>query len=125
MSAPPTADPRSLTLPPASLPPCLHSLPCAPCLPPALQTSLAQFNELYEGAIDAAERAPLPARRIHNILDHMTHEVFLYTQRGLFERHKLIFALMLANKILVRWGWGRGWGLVLGGCPDVCCGLCG
>jgi hypothetical protein len=56
----------------------------------------------------------------------MTHEVFLYTQRDLFERHKLIFALMLANKILVRRkerGRGRGWlagGLAgVGGCVGV------
>ena len=32
----------------------------------------------------------------------MTYEVYLYVQRGLFERHKLVFALMLATKVLVR-----------------------
>ena len=69
--------------------------------PPCLQTSLAQFNELYELSIDQSERAVLPAKRIHNILEHMTYEIYLYIQRGLFERHKLVFALMLANKILV------------------------
>lgn len=121
---------------------------------PLLQTSLARFVELYEAAIDQSERAVLPAKRIHNILEHMTcgllagwrraweaggagcvaacpsavpepawhslttptvipplpptplcsYEIYLYIQRGLFERHKLIFALMLANKILVG-GW--------------------
>jgi hypothetical protein len=30
----------------------------------------------------------------------MTYEIYLYIQRGLFERHKLLFALMLANKVL-------------------------
>lgn len=36
------------------------------------QTSLAQFVELYEKSIDESERASLPAKRIHNIQEHMT-----------------------------------------------------
>lgn len=39
---------------------------------PPLQTSLAQFVELYEKSIDESERATLPAKRIHNIQEHMT-----------------------------------------------------
>lgn len=46
----------------------------------------------------------MPSKRIHNIMDYMTYEIYLYVQRGLFERHKIIFALMLANKILVSAG---------------------
>lgn len=57
--------------------------------------------ELYEAAIDAAERALLPARRATNILDTLTYAAYAYVQRGLFQRHKLVFALMLANRILV------------------------
>jgi dynein heavy chain len=65
------------------------------------QTSLKQFNELYELAIDEAEPSGKPATRIKNIIDHMTYSVYLYIQRGLFERHKLTFALMMTNTILV------------------------
>ena len=65
------------------------------------QTSLKQFNELYELAIDNSEKAAMPAKRIANIIQHMTYAIYLYIQRGLFERHKLTFALMLTNKILV------------------------
>jgi len=65
------------------------------------QTSLKQFNQLYELAIDSAERAAMPAKRINNIIEHMTYSIYLYIQRGLFERHKLTFALMLTNKILI------------------------
>ena len=65
------------------------------------QTSLKQFNELYELAIDEAEPSGKPATRIKNIIDHMTYSVYLYIQRGLFERHKLTFALMMTNKILI------------------------
>ena len=65
------------------------------------QTSLAQFVELYEASIDQSERAVLAARRAHNIVEHLTWEAYLYVQRGLFERHKIIFALMLATAVLV------------------------
>lgn len=130
------------------------------------QTSLAQFNELYEKSIDASEKASMPSKRIANIIEHMTYDIYLYMQvrtqglvllfcyvlkalyvdgsaacrshctansitasisqpccqyaatssslticfalhamqRGLFERHKLLFALMLTNKILVSSG---------------------
>ena len=63
------------------------------------QTSLAQFNELYELSIDQSEKANMPSKRITNIIEYMTYEIYLYIQRGLFERHKLLFALMLTNKI--------------------------
>jgi len=46
----------------------------------------------------------MPSKRIHNIIEYMTYEIYLYIQRGLFERHKIIFALMLTNKVLVSAG---------------------
>lgn len=64
------------------------------------QTSLAQFNQLYELSIERSDKANMPSKRIHNIIEYLTYEIYLYIQRGLFERHKLIFALMLTNKIL-------------------------
>ncbi|KAK9794950.1 hypothetical protein WJX73_010224 [Symbiochloris irregularis] len=68
------------------------------------QTSLAQFNGLYEESIDKSEKAALPNKRMANIMDHLTWEIYLYIQRGLFERHKLVFALILATKIWVSAG---------------------
>lgn len=68
------------------------------------QTSLAQFNQLYELSIDRSEKANMPSKRINNIIEYMTYEIYLYIQRGLFERHKIIFALMLTNKILASAG---------------------
>ena len=68
------------------------------------QSSLAQFNQLYELSIDRSEKANMPSKRINNIVEYMTYEIYLYIQRGLFERHKVIFALMLTNKILVSAG---------------------
>lgn len=63
-----------------------------------------QFNQLYELAIDTAERAVVQARRIDNITEHLTYEIYLYFQRGLFERHKIVFALMLAFAVLISAG---------------------
>ena len=59
-----------------------------------------QFSNLYEGAIDSSEKSAIPAKRIASIIDHLTYQIYTYIQRGLFERHKLIFALMLSTRIL-------------------------
>lgn len=42
------------------------------CWHRSVQTSLAQFVELYELSIDHSERAVLPAKRIANIVEHLT-----------------------------------------------------
>ena len=63
-----------------------------------------QFSKLYEGAIDGSEKSAMPAKRIANIIDYLTFHVYIYIQRGLFERHKLIFALMLTMRILIAAG---------------------
>jgi len=68
------------------------------------QTSLKQFEELYDLGIDKSEKAAMPSKRIKNIIDYLTFSVYKYMQRGLFERHKTIFALMLTNKILASAG---------------------
>lgn len=65
---------------------------------------ILQFNALYESAIDASEKSVVPAKRIVNIIDYLTYQIYLYVQRGLFERHKLIFALMLTLRILTAQG---------------------
>lgn len=41
----------------------------------------------------------LAAKRIQNIIEFLTYEVFRYTCRGLFETHKFLFTLQLALKI--------------------------
>jgi hypothetical protein len=66
-----------------------------------------QFNLLYEAAIDSAERAQLAAKRIANITEHLTYSIYAHIQRGLFERHKLIFAWMLAVAVLTSAGKAR------------------
>ncbi len=68
------------------------------------QTSLAQFNGLYVNAIDTAERAAMPSKHIASIISTLTWDIYLYVTRGLYESHKLVFALMLANKVLLTAG---------------------
>ena len=44
-------------------------------------------------------KSPIPAKRIQNIIEYMTFEVFKYSVRGLYEADKMTFTLLLALKI--------------------------
>ena len=44
----------------------------------------------------------MPSKRIQNIIDCLTYEVFRYTCRGLYEEHKFLFVLLMTFKIDVQ-----------------------
>ena len=44
-------------------------------------------------------KSPIPAKRIANIIEYMTYEVFKYSVRGLYETDKMTFTLLLALKV--------------------------
>mmetsp|Transcript_2907 Transcript_2907/g.5212 ORF Transcript_2907/g.5212 Transcript_2907/m.5212 type:complete len:2119 (-) Transcript_2907:878-7234(-) len=68
------------------------------------QTSLAQFLTIFDISISKADKAPLASKRISNIIDTLSFTSFQYITRGLFERHKMLFALLLALKVQIKEG---------------------
>ena len=51
-----------------------------------------------------SEKSPIASKRIKNIIDYLTFEVFRYSCRGLYENHKFLFTLLLPLKIGLRSG---------------------
>jgi dynein heavy chain, axonemal len=67
-------------------------------------TSLQQFLGLFDWAIDNAPKAQLIKDRVHNITMWLTNKVYRYINRGLFERDKVTFKLMMCLKVLIKEG---------------------
>jgi len=67
-------------------------------------SSLNQFLGLFDDSIDKSEKAQLPQKRVENIIDFLTYYVYRYVNRGLFEKDKITFTLIICMKIMVTAG---------------------
>lgn len=68
------------------------------------QTSLDQFQRIFDKAMDNSEKANLSSKRIHNIIDAVTYSIYRYVNRGLYEKDKTSFKLIMAFKMLMMAG---------------------
>jgi len=65
------------------------------------QTSLDQFQAIFDKSMEVAEKANLSSKRVNNIIDSMTLLTYRYINRGLYEKDKTSFKLIVAFKILL------------------------
>ncbi|GBG33121.1 Dynein heavy chain 5, axonemal [Hondaea fermentalgiana] len=67
------------------------------------QTSLQQFNELFLKSTleDYAPRNASVHKRVHNIIEALTYLTYRYINRGLYEKDKLTFVLVVTMKVLL------------------------
>merc|ERR1711881_362529 len=63
--------------------------------------SLLQFLEQFDLSIRNSEKCQPTAKRVDKIIQFLTYQVYRYINRGLFERDKLMFKLMVTLKIMV------------------------
>ncbi|KAL7699312.1 dynein heavy chain cytosolic putative [Lotmaria passim] len=69
----------------------------------SLEAFMVVFNKALASAPQPESRKDV-AKRVANVTQSITENVFAYVSRGLFERHKLIFSSLLTFSILSRRG---------------------
>jgi dynein heavy chain len=57
---------------------------------------------LFYESIETAEKAQIIPDRVHNITETLTMRTYRYIDRGLFERHKTTFKLMVSTRIMTK-----------------------
>eukprot|EP00931_Biecheleriopsis_adriatica_P036383 TRINITY_DN2095_c0_g1_i5.p1 TRINITY_DN2095_c0_g1~~TRINITY_DN2095_c0_g1_i5.p1 ORF type:complete len:4649 (-),score=1173.32 TRINITY_DN2095_c0_g1_i5:61-14007(-) len=62
--------------------------------------SLLQFLEQFEVSVRNSEKAQPTAKRVDKIIHFLTYQVYRYMNRGLYERDKMMFKLMVTLKIM-------------------------
>jgi dynein heavy chain len=63
--------------------------------------SLLQFTEQFDYSIRNSEKCQPTSKRVDKIIYYLTFQVYRYMNRGLFERDKMMFKLIVTMKIMV------------------------
>jgi len=63
------------------------------------QTSLRQFLQLFNLSMTRSTKSPVTTKRIQNIIECLTFSTFSYTARGLYEKDKFLFTILMTLKI--------------------------
>lgn len=71
---------------------------------PMYQYSLEYFKKLFNRCIDDSEKSSKLQRRLDILIKYQTEIVFINICRGLFERHKLMFAFLICAQIMLQRG---------------------
>jgi len=71
---------------------------------PMYQNSLKQFLEIFDLAMNSAEKNSVVKLRCNSIIDEATQLTWFFFTRGVFERHKILYTLLLAAKIDMKLG---------------------
>lgn len=66
---------------------------------PMYQNSLQQFLERFDLSLLNSENSIMLERRIENIISYLTYAIFKYKCRGLYEKHKTLFTILMSLKI--------------------------
>lgn len=62
--------------------------------------SLLQFLEQFEISVKQSEKAQPTSKRVDKIIHYLTYKVYRYMNRGLYERDKMLFKLLVTLKIM-------------------------
>ncbi|XP_013102946.2 dynein axonemal heavy chain 8 [Stomoxys calcitrans] len=63
------------------------------------QTSLVQFLDRFDASMHLSAKTQITQKRIKIIIDYLTFEIYRYKSRGLYEKDKFLFVLLMALNI--------------------------
>ena len=68
------------------------------------QTSLKQFLGVFDISMARSTKSPITSKRIANIIEYLSLSTFKFTARGLYERDKFLFTILLTLKVQMNAG---------------------
>ena len=72
------------------------------------QTSLKQFLGTFDLSMANSTKSPITAKRINLIIAYLTYAAFKYVVRGVYEKDKFLFTILMTLKVEMNAGRLRG-----------------